>query len=1035
MLMLIAFSVGNVWAAEELKATLDFTTNDAWKLPVGSGSGITTATDYSDGNYTVNLSATTKYYFNSDGYLMIGKSGSKITLPAFSWKTTKIVVTGRTGASTGTKQNIYVGETAVSTETTGCTGANTYNIASANQAAGNVYVFQVTSNHNAQVTKIEIYGEAGGDDPTPVAVTGVTLDKNEAEVAVGKTITLTPTVAPSNATTKTVTWESDDEDVATVDGGVVTGVAEGTATITVKTTDGNKTATCEVTVTAAPAAVNYEKVTAEPADWSGEYILVYEADATNARVWKGADEANNYAEATIATGVIAAPEGAAVLTIAKVAESDPVVYTIQVGTKYIGQTSNSNGIKIQDDAINNSISYNGTDAAVDIAASSAHLRYNSASSSYFRYYKSSSYSSQKKIQLYKKVEGAILPAAGLEYAAADQKKLTKLGDEFTAPTLINPNQLTVSYASNNTDVAEVAANGAVTIKAAGVAVITASFAGNDDYKAGSASYTIGVTTHAGTEADPYVAADAKIAIDAAGTVENAYATGIVCNVATSTLPAEGYISFYFSADGNTTGQQIEAYHCFGLNSAPFEAVTDVETGATVVVTGTLKKYQSTYEFDENCHLVSYTAPTAPKTPIISGIDNPITVANAITYIDAPATYDLSQDVWVRGVVTNIGQTSGDSPVPYIDVKDADVENSFRFFNYTINASITDEPQEGDILIATGLLDKYKSTYELNGCEVVSLVRPEVPVTSVELASAATVKVGNSINLSASVLPANATDKVIEWSIQSGDDNITLDNGAVTGVAEGTAVVRATSHANNTKYAECTITIEAADPTYAYYFYGKVTETAGIEDGQYLIVYEDESVAFNGGLETLDAAHNTIAVEIEDGLIVSNATTDAASFTIGVTAGTIQAAMGDYIGVTSYANGLKQNEDAATYPAHSFSIDEEENAIVSLNDGWSGTMILNYNTGASDKRFRYYKGGSQKKIQLYKRFGTDVAPKANPQLAWDPADDIEITVGDEFTSPALTYVEGFDGVAAVVIESDNTEEQKTYEQYACSRCNG
>ena len=812
--MLIAFSVGNVWGAEELKATLDFTSNEAWQLPVGSGNGLQGPADYSDGNYTVNLSATTKYYFNSDGYLMIGKSGSKITLPAFSWKTTKIVVTGRTGASTGTKQNIYVGETAVSTETTGCTGANTYNIASANQAAGNVYVFEVTSNHNAQVTKIEIYGEASAaPDPDPVAVTGVTLDQSEAEVAVGKTITLTPTVAPSNATTKTVTWESDDEDVATVDGGVVTGVAEGTATITVKTTDGNKTATCEVTVTAAPAAVNYEKVTAEPADWSGEYILVYEADATNARVWKGADEANNYAEATIATGVIAAPEGAAVLTIAKVAESDPVVYTIQVGTKYIGQTSNSNGIKIQDAAINNSISYNGTDAAVDIVASSAHLRYNSASSSYFRYYKSSSYSSQKKIQLYKKVDGAVKPSAELSYAAADQKKLAKLGDAFTAPELSNPHTVAVTYASDNTDVAEVASNGAVTIKAVGVAVITASFGGNDDYKAGSASYTIGVTTHAGTEADPFDVADAKNVVDAVETLENAYATGIVCNVATSTLPAEGYISFYFSADGNTTGQQIEAYHCFGLNSAPFEAVTDVETGATVVVTGTLKKYQSTYEFDENCHLVSYTAPTAPKTPIISDIDNPITVASAITYIDAPATYDLSQDVWVRGVVTNIGQTSGDSPVPYIDVKDADVENSFRFFNYTINASITDEPQEGDILIATGLLDKYKSTYELNGCEVVSLVRPEVPVTGVALnQNTATIEVGESITLVATVSPNNASDKSITWSVQSGSDYASVDNGVVTGLAVGEAVIRAASPDYPLFYDECTVTVNAVDPT-------------------------------------------------------------------------------------------------------------------------------------------------------------------------------------------------------------------------------
>ena len=68
-----------------------------------------------------------------------------------------------------------------------------------------------------------------------------------------------------------------------------------------------------------------------------------------------------------------------------------------------------------------------------------------------------------------------------------------LGDAFTAPTLNNPNTLAVTYSSNNEDVATVAADGAVTIKAAGTVTITASFAGNDDYVTGSASYTINIT--------------------------------------------------------------------------------------------------------------------------------------------------------------------------------------------------------------------------------------------------------------------------------------------------------------------------------------------------------------------------------------------------------------------------------------------------------------------------------------------------------------------------------------------------------------
>lgn len=69
---------------------------------------------------------------------------------------------------------------------------------------------------------------------------------------VGKTTTLTATVAPADATNKAVTYVSSDDAIAKVDaGGVVTGVTAGTADITVTTADGGKTAKSTVTVTAA----------------------------------------------------------------------------------------------------------------------------------------------------------------------------------------------------------------------------------------------------------------------------------------------------------------------------------------------------------------------------------------------------------------------------------------------------------------------------------------------------------------------------------------------------------------------------------------------------------------------------------------------------------------------------------------------------------------------------------------------------------------------------------------------------------------
>ena len=86
----------------------------------------------------------------------------------------------------------------------------------------------------------------------PVAVTGVTIDET-LSVNISQTKTPSYTVAPAEATNKTVSFTSNNPAVATVNAttGAVTGVSKGTATITVKTADGNFTDTCTVTVSCA----------------------------------------------------------------------------------------------------------------------------------------------------------------------------------------------------------------------------------------------------------------------------------------------------------------------------------------------------------------------------------------------------------------------------------------------------------------------------------------------------------------------------------------------------------------------------------------------------------------------------------------------------------------------------------------------------------------------------------------------------------------------------------------------------------------
>ena len=111
-----------------------------------------------------------------------------------------------------------------------------------------------------------------------VAVTGVNVSPASAGVKIGLKVSLTATIAPANATNQDVTWSSGNTAVATVDAsGVVTGVAAGTSTITVKTVDGTKTATSFITVT--PAST-FTVHLYNSANWP--VVKIYAWDATPA---------------------------------------------------------------------------------------------------------------------------------------------------------------------------------------------------------------------------------------------------------------------------------------------------------------------------------------------------------------------------------------------------------------------------------------------------------------------------------------------------------------------------------------------------------------------------------------------------------------------------------------------------------------------------------------------------------------------------------------------------------------------------------
>ena len=304
-----------------------------------------------------------------------------------------------------------------------------------------------------------------------------------------------------------------------------------------------------------------------------------------------------------------------------------------------------------------------------------------------------------------------------------------------------------------------------------------------------------------------------------------------------------------------------------------------------------------------------------------------------------------------------------------------------------------EYEVGDVLTLTGNIGCYNTTQIANPTDVTVTVNEEASIEVKETAinvtaegaeGTITVTYNNITEVNANVYfcDADGEEADYDWIVAEINDenNIEYLVDANEG-AERKAYLKvyALDDEENEVYSELITFTQAAyvaPPTPVDGKYVKVTSTDDITDGQYLIVYEGNdthaSVAFNGGLETLDHVGNTIDVEIEDDEIAATDVTKAAEFTISVEDGTIMNAAGLYIGKTANSNGLDVDADVLT---NTFEINNGEAVITA-----SGGCTLRYNYASDQRRFRYYKTGQQP-IQLYKFVSSNTVTASVSQYKW------------------------------------------------------
>lgn len=242
---------------------------------------------------------------------------------------------------------------------------------------------------------------------TPLTITlntngkGTYTDPAEWPIYAGESFTL-PDVTPSDPTCATfVGWIQGTTfpgDATTHDAPLTISAGSSSGELSVNTT---YTAVFYETETAESDA--YVKVTSAPVNWANDhYLIVYEDGGV---AFDGSlstlDASSNTVAVSISSGAIAATSALAASEwkIALISGSN---YSIQSASgKYIGNASNSNGLTADNTALGNTLSISSENFGV-VSAGGAYLRYNATSGQErFRYYKSSSYSSQQAIQLYK----------------------------------------------------------------------------------------------------------------------------------------------------------------------------------------------------------------------------------------------------------------------------------------------------------------------------------------------------------------------------------------------------------------------------------------------------------------------------------------------------------------------------------------------------------------------------------------------------------------------------------------------------------
>lgn len=688
-------------------------------------------------------------------------------------------------------------------------------------------------------------GADGGDQPTNVPVTGVTVTPNAITMWVGESdVSFTVDVQPANASNKNFTATSSAATTASVSGSTIHASAPGSATITVKTADGGHTATVQVTVKQKVGEISLSagKTTLKVGESTKVTASISPENATD----KGITFTSS--AATVATvdadgNVMATGAGSATITAtAKDGKGASSSITLKVEEMAAGVTLEPNSLNLKENETAQ------LSASVQPTTASQSIRYSSNNDAV------ATVSNTGLVTAVKEGTAIITAAANDgsgKYATCTVKVGSTPVEVPVTGITVNPSELLleekeakelkatvepanatnkgVIFSSSNTNVAVVSNDGLVTAVNNGTAIITVTSKENSSIIA-KCSVKVGkpvmVTDVTVQPAELKLKTDGTYQLSVSVLPSNADERGVTfesSNTAVATVSASGLVTAKGPGTATITATAKDGSGkkatCTVTVTQPVKGVT-VSPASVVIQKGNVQKLTASVvpANATNQELVykssNETVAIVSKDGIITGLNEgwaTITVCSEENQaIYGTCTVKVGLPVYVTKITldtTNVTMWAGATRQLGVSIEPANADIK----TVTYGSSNPDVATVSN----TGLITaKKKGTTTItvtaadgSGKSASCAVIVKQPVTGIQITpNGYTLVKGDVKQLSAVVSPADADNTGVIWASSNPNIAAVSADGRVTAVNEGSCVITATCKDNASISASCTIVV-------------------------------------------------------------------------------------------------------------------------------------------------------------------------------------------------------------------------------------